>query len=39
VISPALKRRETTWTEVGPIDRLRTGEPEEREIVDRDFPT
>ncbi len=33
VISPALKRRETTWTEVGPIDRLRTGEPEEREYA------
>ncbi|WHZ23036.1 MAG: hypothetical protein OJF47_002148 [Nitrospira sp.] len=33
VVGPALKRREALWNEIGPIDRLRTGEPEEVEFV------
>lgn len=33
VVGPALKRRESTWNEIGPIDNLRSGEPEELEFV------
>lgn len=33
VIGPALKRRITSWAEVGPTGSLRTGEPEELEYV------
>ena len=33
VISPALKRRETSWAKVGAMDSLRTGEPEELEYA------
>ena len=33
VISPALKRRVTSWVEVGPTDSLHTGEPEELEYA------
>ena len=32
VVGPALKRRESTWNEIGPIDNLRSGEPEELRI-------
>lgn len=33
VISPALKRREASWVEVGPTDHLPTGEPVELEYA------
>ena len=33
VIAPALKRRATSWSEVGPTDQLQTGEPEELEYA------
>ncbi len=33
VASPALKRRESSWNDVGPIDKLISGEPEELEFV------
>jgi len=33
VSSPALKRRETSWVEVGPTDALPVGEPEELEYT------
>jgi menaquinol-cytochrome c reductase iron-sulfur subunit len=33
VISPALKRREASWVEVAPTDRLQTGKPVELEYV------
>ena len=33
VISPALKRRQTSWVEVGPTDSLHTGEPVELEYA------
>lgn len=33
VVSPALKRREGQWTDVGPVDALRTGEPTQLEYV------
>lgn len=33
VSSPALKRRETSWVEVGPTDTLLAGEPEELEYA------
>ena len=32
-VGPALKRRESSWNEIGPIDNLRSGEPEELEFV------
>lgn len=35
VVGPALKRRESSWNEIGPIDNLRSGEPEEVEFVKR----
>ena len=34
-VGPALKRRESSWNEIGPIDNLRAGEPEELEFVNR----
>ena len=33
VMAPALKRRESSWNEIGPLDNLRSGEPEELEFV------
>lgn len=33
VVSPALKRREGQWTDVGPVDALATGEPKQLEYV------
>ena len=33
VISPALKRREASWVEIGPTDGLQTGEPVEFEYT------
>ncbi|ALA60345.1 ubiquinol-cytochrome c reductase iron-sulfur subunit [Nitrospira moscoviensis] len=33
VVSPALKRREGQWTDIGPVDRLPDGEPAQLEYV------
>lgn len=33
VVSPALKRRESSWSDTGTIDNFRPGEPEELEFV------
>src|SRR5574340_1212332 len=33
VAGPVLKRREALWNEIGPIDRLRAGEPEEVSFI------
>lgn len=33
VVSPAMKRRESSWNEIGPVDTLPSGEPEELEFV------
>lgn len=32
-VAPALRRRESSWNEIGPLDNLRSGEPEELEFV------
>lgn len=32
-VAPALKRRESSWNEIGPIDQLPAGEPEQLEFV------
>ena len=33
VVSPALKRREARWTDIGPVDQLTAGNPKQLEYV------